>query len=116
MQEPALQHPQNLLELELRPSELVLKTLEKAGHHLGVSLANLSVALDPDIIYLAVEPQMASRILLDQVTKSFQTYRLKLTPQVIPLHFLTEPKMCALGAAGFAVDRLLDLLSVEADH
>ncbi|MEI8634262.1 hypothetical protein P4S72_23880 [Vibrio sp. PP-XX7] len=103
--------PQNLQALDHRPSALTLETLTKAGHYLGVSLANLSNAFDPDIIYLATEPQMASRILLDQATQSFQDHRLKLTPQVTPLQFMTESRMWALGAAGFAVNRLLDLLS-----
>lgn len=87
-----------------------------AGQQLGISLANLAVAYDPDIIYLAMEPQMASRILLDHISQSFREYRLKLTPQVTPLQFLTDSnRMWALGAAGFAVNRLIDVLSAEAD-
>ncbi|MFS2224532.1 ROK family transcriptional regulator [Pantoea sp. B65] len=106
----------NLLALDQRPSPFTLETLREAGHHLGMSLANLAVALDPDIVYLAMEPQMASRIFLDQVAQSFQNYRLKLSPQLTPLQFLTESnRMWALGAAGLAVDRLIDLLSLEAD-
>lgn len=108
--------PQNLLALDQRPSSLALETLAEAGRHLGMSLANLSIAFDPDIVYLAMEPQMASRILLDQVMQSFQEYRLKLTPQVTPLQFLTDSsRMWALGAAGLAVNRLIDRLSLEAD-
>ncbi|MGE9551942.1 ROK family transcriptional regulator [Erwinia amylovora] len=106
----------NLQALDHHPSPLALKTLATAGQHLGISLANLAVAYDPDIIYLAMEPQMASRILLDQISQSFQEYRLKLTPQVTPLQFLTESnRMWALGAAGFAVNRLIDVLSAQAD-
>ncbi|KAA8997397.1 ROK family transcriptional regulator [Affinibrenneria salicis] len=109
--------PANLLQLDQRPDAGVLETLAEAGHHLGMSLANLSVAFDPDVVYLAMEPQMASRIFLDQVSQSFQTYRLSLTPQKTPLQFLTESnRMWALGAAGFAVNKLLDILSAEADE
>ncbi len=59
---------------------------------------------------------MASRILLDAITQSFQQYRLRLSPHVTPLQFLTDSnRMWALGAAGFAVNQLLDVLSAEAD-
>ncbi|MEG3111400.1 MULTISPECIES: ROK family transcriptional regulator [Pantoea] len=103
--------------LDLRPTPDVLAALEEAGRELGISLANLSVAYDPDVVYLAMEPHMASRILLDHITQSFQAYRLKLTPQMTPLQFLTESnRMWALGAAGFAINKLLDLLAAEADE
>lgn len=103
--------------LDQRPTPEVLAALEEAGRELGISLANLSVAYDPDVVYLAMEPHMASRILLDHITQSFQAYRLKLTPQMTPLQFLTESnRMWALGAAGFAVNRLLDLLAAQADE
>ncbi|MCX0499421.1 ROK family transcriptional regulator [Erwinia billingiae] len=109
--------PANLLALDKHPSPLALQTLATAGQHLGLSLANLAVAYDPDVIYLAMEPQMASRILLDQISQSFQEYRLKLTPQLTPLQFLTESsRMWALGAAGFTVNRLIDVLSAQADE
>ncbi len=109
--------PTSLAELDLRPSAAILDTLSEAGHHLGLSLANLAIAFDPDVVYLAMEPQMASHILLDQVTQSFQKHRLKLTPQMTPLQFLTESnRMWALGAAGFAVNKLLDILSARADE
>ncbi|WJY17165.1 ROK family transcriptional regulator [Pectobacteriaceae bacterium CE90] len=108
--------PKNLLEVDQRPSPHMLDVLANAGHHIGVSLANLSIALDPDVVYLAMEPQMASRILLERVTMSFQAYRLKLTPQLTPLMFLTESnRMWALGAAGFAVNKLIDILAANAD-
>lgn len=103
--------------LDQRPTPEVLAVLEEAGRELGISLANLSVAYDPDVVYLAMEPHMASRILLDHITQSFQAYRLKLTPHMTPLQFLTESnRMWALGAAGFAVNRLLDLLAAQADE
>ncbi|PWW11734.1 putative NBD/HSP70 family sugar kinase [Mangrovibacter plantisponsor] len=106
----------HLAALDERPSPQTLEVLREAGEQLGSALANLAVAFDPDVVYLAMEPQMASRILLDQVTQSFHTYRLKLTPQLTPLQFLTESnRMWALGAAGLAVDRLIDVLSVEAE-
>lgn len=109
--------PLTLQALDLRPGPEVLETLEEAGRHLGISLANLSVAYDPDVVYLAMEPQMASRILLDHITQAFQAYRLRLTPQVTPLQFLTESnRMWALGAAGFAINKLLDLLAARADE
>lgn len=105
-----------LLALDERPEAETLAALKNAGHHLGMSLANLAVAFDPDVVYLAMEPQMASRILLDEVAQTFQTWRLKLSPQLTPLRFLTESsRMWALGAAGLAVDRLIDVLSVEAE-
>ncbi|WP_337011346.1 ROK family transcriptional regulator [Pantoea sp. AS142] len=103
--------------LDQRPTPEVLTVLEEAGRELGISLANLSVAFDPDVVYLAMEPHMASHILLDHITQSFQAYRLKLTPHMTPLQFLTESnRMWALGAAGFAVNRLLDLLAAQADE
>lgn len=106
----------NLEALDTHPSPLALEVMATAGQQLGISLANLAVAYDPDIIYLAMEPQMASRILLDHINQSFREYRLKLTPQVTPLQFLTDSnRMWALGAAGFAVNRLIDVLSAEAD-
>lgn len=109
--------PQTLRDLDIRPTPEVLNALAEAGQHLGMSLANLSVAYDPDVVYLAMEPQMASRILLDHITQSFQTYRLKLTPHMTPLQFLTESnRMWAQGAAGFAVNKLLDLLAAQADE
>ncbi len=108
--------PRTLQELEQNPSPLTLETLSTAGHHLGVSLANLSIAFDPDIIYLTTEPQTVSRILLDQALQSFQKYRLRITPQVTPIHFLTESHMWAQGAAGFAVNRLLDMLATDIDN
>ncbi|QMV15612.1 ROK family transcriptional regulator [Vibrio spartinae] len=108
--------PRTLQELELNPSPMAIETLTNAGHHLGVSLANLSIAFDPDIVYLTTEPQTVSRILFDQVLQSFQKYRLRVTPQVTPLHFLTESRMWAQGAAGFAVNRLLDMLASEIDN
>ena len=41
----------------------------------------------------------------------------RLTPHMTPLQFLTESnRMWALGAAGFAVNRLLDLLAAQADE
>lgn len=105
-----------LLALDERPDAETLVVLKNAGHHLGMSLANLAVAFDPDVVYLAMEPQMASRILLDEVAQTFQTWRLKLSPQLTPLRFLTESsRMWALGAAGLAVDRLIDVLSMEAE-
>lgn len=105
-----------LLALDERPDAETLAVLKNAGHHLGMSLANLAVAFDPDVVYLAMEPQMASRILLDEVAQTFQTWRLKLSPQLTPLRFLTESsRMWALGAAGLAVDRLIDVLSMEAE-
>lgn len=105
-----------LLALDERPGAETLAVLKNAGHHLGMSLANLAVAFDPDVVYLAMEPQMASRILLDEVAQTFQTWRLKLSPQLTPLRFLTESsRMWALGAAGLAVDRLIDVLSMEAE-
>ncbi len=109
--------PLTLQALDQRPTPAVLAALEEAGRHLGISLANLSVAFDPDVVYLAMEPHMASRILLDHITQSFQAYRLKLTPHMTPLQFLTESnRMWALGAAGFAINKLLDLLAAQADE
>lgn len=109
--------PQTLRDLDVQPTPEVLAVLAEAGQHLGISLANLSVAYDPDVVYLAMEPQMASRILLDHITQSFQTYRLRLTPHMTPLQFLTESnRMWAQGAAGFAVNKLLDLLAAQADE
>lgn len=103
-----------LLALDERPSPETLAVLKNAAQHLGVSLANLAAAFDPDVVYLAMEPHMASRILLDEVTQIFQTYRLKLSTQLTPLQFLTDSsRMWAQGAAGLAVDRLIDLLSME---
>jgi predicted NBD/HSP70 family sugar kinase len=94
--------PSTLRDLDVRPTAEVLSALAEAGQHLGMSLANLSVA---------------SRILLDHITQSFQTYRLKLTPHMTPLQFLTESnRMWAQGAAGFAVNKLLDLLAAQADE
>lgn len=105
-----------LKSLDAAPTPEALEALEEAGRHLGISLANLSIAYDPDVVYLAMEPQMASRILLDHITLSFQAYRLKLTPQTTPLQFLTESsRMWALGAAGFAINKLLDLLAAQAN-
>lgn len=105
-----------LKSLDAAPTPEALEALQEAGHHLGISLANLSIAYDPDVVYLAMEPQMASRILLDHITLSFQAYRLKLTPQTTPLQFLTESsRMWALGAAGFAINKLLDLLAAQAN-
>ena len=109
--------PPTLRDLDLRPTPEVLSALAEAGHQLGMSLANLSIAYDPDVVYLAMEPQMASRILLDNITQSFQNYRLKLTPHMTPLQFITESnRMWAQGAAGFAVNKLLDLLAAQADE
>ncbi|WP_142501873.1 ROK family transcriptional regulator [Klebsiella sp. 2680] len=106
-----------LLALDERPSPETLAVLKNAAQHLGVSLANLAAAFDPDVVYLAMEPHMASRILLDEVTQVFQTYRLKLSPQLTPLQFLTDSsRMWAQGAAGLAVDRLIDLLSMEEEN
>ncbi|WP_308564355.1 ROK family transcriptional regulator [uncultured Klebsiella sp.] len=106
-----------LLALDERPSPETLAVLKNAAQHLGVSLANLAAAFDPDVVYLAMEPHMASRILLDKVTQVFQTYRLKLSPQLTPLQFLTDSsRMWAQGAAGLAVDRLIDLLSMEEEN
>lgn len=103
--------------LDVNPDRETLKILTEAGEHLGMSLANLSVAFDPDVVFLAMEPHMASRILLDAITQSFQTYRLKLSPHMTPLQFLTDSnRMWALGAAGFAVNQLLNILSAEADR
>ncbi|MGC6388832.1 ROK family transcriptional regulator [Ewingella sp. S1.OA.A_B6] len=111
---PAITH---LLDIDQHPSPAALEILAKAGHHLGISLANLSIALDPDVVYLAMEPSMASRILLENVTMSFQVNRLKLTPQLTPLMFLTDSnRMWALGAAGFAVNKLIDILAASADE
>ncbi|TKI05237.1 ROK family transcriptional regulator [Martelella alba] len=108
--------PSTLQELDKRPGEDVFAILATAAEHLGMSLAGLSVAFDPDVVFLAMEPNMASRILLDRITQSFQAYRLKLTPQQTPLRFLTDSnRMWALGACGFAVNRLLDILAAEAD-
>lgn len=105
-----------LKSLDSNPTPEALEALEEAGRHLGISLANLSIAYDPDVVYLAMEPQMASRILLDHITLNFQAYRLKLTPQTTPLQFLTESsRMWALGAAGFAINKLLDLLAARAN-
>lgn len=105
-----------LKSLDVTPTPEALEALEEAGRHLGISLANLSIAYDPDVVYLAMEPQMASRILLDHITLSFQAYRLKLTPHTTPLQFLTESsRMWALGAAGFAINKLLDLLAGQAN-
>jgi len=105
-----------LKSLDAAPTPDALAALEEAGRHLGISLANLSIAYDPDVVYLAMEPQMASRILLDHITLNFQAYRLKLTPQTTPLQFLTESsRMWALGAAGFAINKLLDLLAAQAN-
>lgn len=109
-------HATSLQALDNQPDSDTLAILNDAGEHLGISLANLSVAFDPDVVYLAMEPQMASRILLDAITQSFQQYRLRLSPHVTPLQFLTDSnRMWALGAAGFAVNQLLDVLSAEAD-
>ena len=106
-----------LLALDERPSPETLAVLKNAAQHLGVSLANLAAAFDPDVVYLAMEPHMASRILLDEVTQVFQTYRLKLSTQLTPLQFLTDSsRMWAQGAAGLAVDRLIDLLSMEEEN
>ncbi|WP_455818974.1 ROK family transcriptional regulator [Pseudomonas cerasi] len=105
-----------LKSLDVTPTPEALEALEEAGRHLGISLANLSIAYDPDVVYLAMEPQMASRILLDHITLNFQAYRLKLTPHTTPLQFLTESsRMWALGAAGFAINKLLDLLAGQAN-
>lgn len=107
----------HLLEIDQRPSPAALEILGRAGHYLGISLANLSIAIDPDVVYLAMEPSMASRILLEKVTMSFQENRLKLTPQLTPLMFLTDSnRMWALGAAGFAVNKLIDILAASADE
>ena len=106
-----------LLEDVASSRAILQRVAAQAGRELGFSLANLSVAYDPDVVYLAMEPHMASRILLDHITQSFQAYRLKLTPHMTPLQFLTESnRMWALGAAGFAVNRLLDLLAAQADE
>lgn len=106
-----------LLELDERPAPETLAVLKNAAQHLGVSLANLAAAFDPDVVYLAMEPHMASRILLDEVTQVFQTYRLKLSAQLTPLQFLTDSsRMWAQGAAGLAVDRLIDLLSKDEEN
>ena len=106
-----------LLALDERPSPKTLTVLKNAAQHLGVSLANLAAAFDPDVVYLAMEPHMASRILLDEVTQVFQTYRLRLSTQLTPLQFLTDSsRMWAQGAAGLAVDRLIDLLSMEEEN
>jgi predicted NBD/HSP70 family sugar kinase len=111
---PAITH---LLDIDQHPSPAALDILARAGHYLGISLANLSIALDPDVVYLAMEPSMASRILLENITMSFQVNRLKLTPQLTPLMFLTDSnRMWALGAAGFAVNKLIDILAASADE
>lgn len=111
---PAITH---LLDIDQQPSPAALDILARAGHYLGISLANLSIALDPDVVYLAMEPSMASRILLENITMSFQVNRLKLTPQLTPLMFLTDSnRMWALGAAGFAVNKLIDILAASADE
>ncbi|HEY0211715.1 ROK family transcriptional regulator [Acerihabitans sp.] len=108
--------PRSLQEVDGWPSHQVVDILTTAGRHIGISLANLSIAFDPDVVYLAMEPQMASRILLDQIMTHFQQYRLKLTPQVIPLRYLTDSsRMWALGAAGFAVNGLIDAIASRAD-
>ncbi|CAG9298214.1 ROK family transcriptional regulator [Celerinatantimonas diazotrophica] len=104
---------QHLQELDHQPSELALEVLTQAGHYLGIALANLATAFDPEVVYLVTEPQMASRILLDQVTQSFQQFRLKLAPQLTPLQFIAESRMSAQGAAGLAVNRLIDEISSE---
>ncbi|GAB2933124.1 ROK family transcriptional regulator [Hafnia psychrotolerans] len=107
----------HLLDIDQHPSPAALDILARAGHYLGISLANLSIALDPDVVYLAMEPSMASRILLENITMSFQVNRLKLTPQLTPLMFLTDSnRMWALGAAGFAVNKLIDILAASADE
>ncbi|MCW2106597.1 UNVERIFIED_ORG: putative NBD/HSP70 family sugar kinase [Rahnella aquatilis] len=107
----------HLLEIDQHPSPAALEILARAGQYIGISLANLSIALDPDVVYLAMEPSMASRILLENITMNFQANRLKLTPQLTPLMFLTDSnRMWALGAAGFAVNKLIDILAASADE
>ena len=101
-----------LVELDGRAEPEVAAILQRAGHHLGASLAGLALTLDPDAVYLAMEPYLASRILIEAVTSSFGAHRFKLGRPPTPLRFLTDiDRMWALGAAGIAVGKYIDQIA-----
>ena len=98
-----------------------------AQFHLCAQLARMRFALlnhqhlftpNVEIEIVGVAEHFAKRQLTLKAQRLWRLHhRLKLTPHMTPLQFLTESnRMWALGAAGFAVNRLLDLLAAQADE
>jgi predicted NBD/HSP70 family sugar kinase len=87
----------------------VAKVIRQAGGHIGLALAQLAAAFDPDTVCLAMEPDNAAPLLLEAIEQSYLTHRLRVLRQPTPLTFLTGwDKMWAMGAASIALQHFID--------
>ena len=85
------------------------KLIKRAGQDIGVALAQLAAAFDPDTVCLAMEPDNAAPLLLQAIEQSYLAHRLRVLRQPTPLTFLTGwDKMWAMGAASIALQHFID--------
>lgn len=92
----------------------VRKVIEAAGGHIGLALAQLAAAFDPDTVCLAMEPDNAAPLLLTAIEQSYGACRLRVLRTPTPLTFLTGwDKMWATGAASIALQHFIDRVGEE---
>lgn len=90
------------------------RIIKAAGDHIGLALAQLAAAFDPDTVCLAMEPDNAAPLLLQTIEDSYAAYRLRVLRRPTPLTFLTGwDKMWAMGAASIALQHFIDCVGEE---
>ncbi|GAB0117842.1 ROK family protein [Acidisoma sp. 7E03] len=90
------------------------KVITAAGDHIGLALAQLAAAFDPDTVCLAMEPDNAAPLLLQAIEQSYAAHRLRVLRKPTPLTFLTGwDKMWAMGAASIALQHFIDRVGEE---